>query len=159
MWWTCSGQAPAPLTAKDVATRLFKISDPQRNDIAKAKRRLTAAVSEGRAQRVEPAPGEAAKWTLGGGCTRGVHTGCTQGVHGEGARQPPRKGGPGTPVHVDAEEGYTSANEAESDSLTASNSANLYDGDSGVGDQAWLDDLEAMAATFEAEVAEREVAT
>jgi replicative DNA helicase len=73
------GASPVPLTAKDIAIRLLNVADPQRNDIAKAKRKLDAAVKEGRVRRLETADGEPGLWTLSGGCTNGVHGGCTGG--------------------------------------------------------------------------------
>jgi len=58
------GASPAPMAVKDIASRLFKISDPKRNDIAKVKRRLVAALAEGRVKRLDAEPGEAGLWTM-----------------------------------------------------------------------------------------------
>jgi replicative DNA helicase len=101
------GESGMPLTAKDVARRLLQVPEPDRNGVAKAKRRLTAAVAEGRAERVEPAPGEPALWTIAGGCTQGVHGGCTEGVHARGARSAPLKGGRVHPLHDEVHGGCT----------------------------------------------------
>jgi replicative DNA helicase len=101
------GASPVPLTAKDIAIRLLKVAEPKRNDIAKAKRKLDAAVKEGRVERLDTEDGEPGLWTLSGGCTNGVHGGCTGGVHGEGARSAPYKGGACTPVHAGGDGGCT----------------------------------------------------
>lgn len=93
------GASVVALTARDVASRLFRVSDPKRNDIAKAKRRLTSAVAEGRAERVDPEPGEAALWTLAAGVHAEGARGCTQGVHGEGARRALRSRPTDTPAN------------------------------------------------------------
>jgi hypothetical protein len=99
------GASLTALTAKDVAGRLFKMSDPKKNDVAKAKRRLTAAVSEGRARRIEPGPGFSAQWAITGGVHAGGEQGCTPGVHGEGARCPLRSRGDGYPATNGGDEG------------------------------------------------------
>jgi hypothetical protein len=61
----------------------IQLGDPraQRNDIAKAKRRLDASVKEGRLQRVDTDAGEPGLWTL----AEGVHAG---GVRGRCTRRP-----------------------------------------------------------------------
>jgi replicative DNA helicase len=106
------GASAVPLDAREVARRLFNVRDPQRNDIAKAKRRLSAAVAEGRARRVEPEPGSPALWALPEGVHARVHGGCTQGVHARGAHRAPIKGGVCTPLHAGGEQGRTEPNGA-----------------------------------------------
>jgi replicative DNA helicase len=93
------GAAGEPLTAKDVAARLFKVREPQRKDIVKAKRRLDAAVKEGRAERLGADSGEATTWATPEGVHTGGAQGCTGGVHGEGAHSAPRSEGACTPAH------------------------------------------------------------
>jgi replicative DNA helicase len=52
------------LTAKQVATSLFKVPKPKENDIAKAKRRLRAAVKDGKAEQLDTADGMPALWVV-----------------------------------------------------------------------------------------------
>jgi replicative DNA helicase len=101
--------SPTALTAKDIAAALFKKQDPDRNSIAKAKRRLATAVAEGRAEQLDTSPGEPALWAATKGGARGGCTeGCTpsqEGVHGEGARSALHSRGAGTPAHVQGAQG------------------------------------------------------
>src|SRR5204862_3122747 len=71
------GASAGPLTAKDIAIRLLKVADPKRNDVARAKRRLEAAVKEGRVARVDTDPGDPGLWTLAEGAHAGGARGCT----------------------------------------------------------------------------------
>jgi replicative DNA helicase len=95
--------ASGPLTAKDVARVLFKVSEPKENDIAKAKRRLRAAVNEGKAEQLDTADGEAALWTGKQGVDARGGQGWTPGVDGEGGRGPLRSKAAHTPVDTEGD--------------------------------------------------------
>ena len=105
------GASVSPLTAKDVAKALFK--DTDRNTVAKAKRRLTAAVAEGRAERVEVDPGDPGLWTITEGVHAGGARGCTEGVHGEGARRRLRSKATCTPANDRGDGGTRNGDEPD----------------------------------------------
>jgi replicative DNA helicase len=101
-----------PLTAKSMAEMLFRpTGEATENDIAKARRRLKAAVREGVAQQLPTKPGEAALWAAAEGGLTGGCRGLTQGADGEVDAAPPLKGGQHNPVdvrgsHDGSEEGW-----------------------------------------------------
>jgi replicative DNA helicase len=127
-----------PLTAKQIAERLYGASE--RKDTAKAKRKLDAAVRDGHAERLPTGDGEAALWTAAGGVhTRGAH-GVHGGVHGQGARPASLKRGAMHPPHNEgARYAHADGNGDPPDGWTDE----LPDG--------WtLEELEASRATSEA---------
>ena len=83
------GASASPLTAKDVARRLFKV--PTRSATRSQRRsggspqQSTKAAPNGSSRDA----GDAALWTVAGGVHGGGTQGCTRGVHGEGARNAP----------------------------------------------------------------------
>ena len=102
--------AGQPLTAKAVASKLFRVPEPKENDLAKAKRRLRAAEAEGAVRRIEPKPGDAALWALGDRVDAEGGRGWTRGADGEGGRSAPI-GGASTPDGRRAGQGWTADDE------------------------------------------------
>jgi hypothetical protein len=137
-----------PLTAKQVATALFGMQEPKENEIAKAKRRLRAAVQEGKAEQLDTAEGEAALWGFKQGADARGGRGWTPDAAGEGGRTPyTPEGGKGRTPPVDAD-GDGGDAEAEPESLTAAVSASANGSDEG-GDEAWLREMDAAQASID----------
>jgi hypothetical protein len=72
-----------PATAKDIAAALFRIADPSRNEVEKARRRLDAEVEADRLERLDAPPGEAVRWRVAGGHAEG-HGGSRGGFTAKG---------------------------------------------------------------------------